>query len=66
MATINGQDFDTTSYDKVTGKRIKENPTWGGKTQFRLLMGVGIALLAYIIFNFYTFIFYISSSYSKC
>lgn len=53
MATINGQDFDTTSYDKVTGKRIKENPTWGGKTQFRLLMGVGIALLAYIIFNFY-------------
>ena len=53
MAGINVQDFDTTSYDKVTGKRIKENPTWGGKTQFRLLAGVGIALLVYIIFKLY-------------
>ena len=49
----NVQDFDTTFYDKVTGKRIKENPTWGGKTQFRLLTGVGIALLVYIIFKLY-------------
>ena len=53
MAVINGQDYDTTSYDKVTGKRIKENPTWGDKTQFRLLMGVGIALLVYIVFKLY-------------
>ena len=53
MAVINGQDYDTTSYDKVTGKRIKENPTWGGKTQFRLLAGVGIALLVYIVFKLY-------------
>ncbi len=49
----NVQDFDTTSYDKVTCKRIKENPTWGGKTQFRLLAGVGIALLVYIVFKLY-------------
>lgn len=53
MAVINGQDYDTTSYDKVTGKRIKENPTWGGKTQFRLLMGVAAGILTYIIFRLY-------------
>lgn len=45
---IHPVDFDTTAYDKVTGKRIKENPTWNNK-QFWLLLAVGIAFAAYLI-----------------
>ncbi|MBR4879971.1 MAG: hypothetical protein IKU13_09120 [Clostridia bacterium] len=49
---INGQDFDTTSYDKVTGKRIKENPTWNNH-QFILLALCAVALIVYIAVKLY-------------
>lgn len=40
-------DFDTTTYDKVTGKRIKENPTWNNK-QFWILFAVAAAFFTYL------------------